>query len=162
MPRKKMGRPSKYNQKVADVICAGLSAGMSLRKVCREEDMPDITTVMRWMYVHDDFRQQYARAKEQGSEAWAEEILEIADDGTNDYMEDDYMKGKSPGWSVNGENIQRSKLRVDTRKWLMSKLVAKKYGDKIDVTSGGDKVQVAPIYGGASTSEPTTGDEAGA
>lgn len=151
---RKVGRPTKFSPKIANVILAGLSEGMSLRKICREHTndpkFPDIRSVMRWMLDNDEFSQQYARAKEQGAEAWAEEILEIADDGTNDYVADNYDKGRTPGYRVDGENIQRSKLRVDTRKWLMAKMKPKKYGDKLDVTSGGDKVEVAPIYGGLS------------
>lgn len=79
----------------------------------------------------------------------AEEILDIADDATNDWMADNYDEGKTPGYELNGENIQRSKLRVDTRKWLMAKMKPKRYGDKLDVTTDG-KALPAPIYGGKS------------
>ena len=150
MPRKQRGRPTKYTPKVAKLICMGLAEGLSLRKVCKEDDMPDKATVFRWLREHENFRDQYTRAKEEGMEAWAEEIIDIADDGTNDYMADNYDKGKTPGYALNGENIQRSKLRVDTRKWVMSKLKPKKYGDKIDHTSDGEKIEFAPIYGGLS------------
>jgi hypothetical protein len=63
-----------------------------------------------------------------------EEILDIADDGSNDWMEKLDKDGKSVGWAVNGEAVQRSKLRVDARKWIASKLKPKKYGDKLDTT----------------------------
>lgn len=136
-----VGRPSKYTKKLADTICLLIGEGMSLRKVCQQEGMPATGTVMRWLIDHQDFQEQYAKAKERGVEAWGEEILDISDDGTNDWMEDSYMKGKSPGWKVNGEAVQRSKLRVDTRKWLMSKLKPKKYGDSLDL-SGEQKIIV--------------------
>jgi len=62
-------------------------------------------------------------------------MLDIADDGRNDWME---RHGKEDaGWQANGENIQRSRVRIDTRKWLASKLKPKKYGDKVDLTHGG-------------------------
>ena len=61
----------------------------------------------------------------------AEDILDIADDGTNDWMEKQDSEGSAAGWSFNGEHVQRSKLRVDARKWLMSKMKPKKYGEKV-------------------------------
>lgn len=73
----------------------------------------------------------------------AEDILDIADDGTNDYM----MRERPDGTEyelVNSEHIQRSRLRVDTRKWLMAKMKPKKYGEKLDLTTKGDKLP-API-----------------
>ena len=58
------------------------------------------------------------------AEHWAEEIIEIADDSKNDFVE------KEGHTALNSENINRSRLRVDTRKWLMARLAPKKYGDK--------------------------------
>ena len=65
-------------------------------------------------------------------------IRDIADDGSNDYMEKLDKDGEVIGYSINGENIQRSRLRVDSRKWLASKLLPKKYGDKLDVNQSGN------------------------
>jgi hypothetical protein len=61
-----------------------------------------------------------------------DELLEIADDGRNDWGEKRNDKGEVTGWTVNGEHIQRSRARIDTRKWLMGKCVPKKYGDKVE------------------------------
>jgi hypothetical protein len=85
---------------------------------------------MRWARDNEVFREQYAKAREALLEHWAEEITEIADDGSNDWMERSEKKGG--GYEANGEHIQRSRLRVDTRKWLLSKLAAKKYGDRVE------------------------------
>lgn len=126
------GRPSDYSQEMADNICAQLAEGISLRTVCLAEDMPDKSTVFRWIRSHAEFRDQYARAKEEGADAMVEEMLDIADDGSNDWMERTGKDKESIGWMENGEAISRSRLRVDTRKWIASKLRAKKYGDKID------------------------------
>lgn len=126
------GRPSDYTPELADAICARLSQGESLRSVCRSDEMPDASTVFRWLRVHAAFCEQYARAKEESADAHADEILAIADDGSNDWMEQLDKDGEAKGWKENGEAIQRSKLRVDTRKWLASKLKPKKYGDKIE------------------------------
>ena len=60
-----------------------------------------------------------------------DELLEIADDATNDWMEKRDRDGEAIGWMVNGEHIQRSRVRIDTRKWIMSKRAPKKYGDRV-------------------------------
>jgi hypothetical protein len=113
-----IGRPSIYSPELADTICSRMSEGRSLRSVCRDEDMPGLTTVVRWFKEPDkeDFRAQYAIARESLADALAEETLEIADDSTGD--------------------VNRDRLRVDTRKWFASKVGAKKYGDKLAL--GGD------------------------
>jgi hypothetical protein len=104
--------------------------------------MPDKATVFRWLRTFPEFRDQYARAKEESADALAEDMLEIADDGQNDWMERLGSEGQPVGWQVNGEHIQRSRVRIDTRKWLASKLKPKKYGDKLAV--GGDE-DAAPL-----------------
>lgn len=128
----KRGRPSKYTETLADRICEHLSTGETLRQVCRRAGMPDISTVLAWEKTKEDFSQQYARARESGYRAMAEEILEIADDGTNDYVERERADG-TKHVVFDGEHVQRSKLRVDTRKWLLSKALPKLYGDKLEV-----------------------------
>lgn len=114
-----------------------------MRTVCLADDMPGVTTVFKWIRENEEFAKQYARATEERTEAMAEDILDISDDGTNDWME---VNGRDV---PDSEAIQRSKLRVDTRKWIMSKMKPKKYGDKLDLTSGGEKLPT-PIYGGTS------------
>lgn len=136
-----MARPSGYSQELANSICEKISHGHSLRRICEGEEMPVTSTVFKWLSEKKEFSDQYARACKERTIAMAEEIIDISDDGTNDWMEDNYMKGKSPGWKVNGEAVQRSKLRVDTRKWIMSKMEPKKYGDKMDVTSDGKAIE---------------------
>ena len=95
--------------------------------------MPAASTVFLWLQAHKPFSEQYARACTERTQAHAEEILDIADDGTNDWMEKFGKDGESIGWMVNGEALQRSKLRVDTRRWLMSKLAPKKYGERLEL-----------------------------
>lgn len=126
-----MGRPSDYGPEIAGVICDRLAGGETLRGICRDEAMPDQTTVFRWIRLHDEFRQQYAHAREVQADTWADEIVEIADDGSNDWMERNGEEDNG-GYRVNGEHIQRSKVRIDTRKWLMGKSAPKKYGDRVE------------------------------
>lgn len=132
-----IGRPSLYTDELAAEICARLAEGQSLRTICLDEDMPNAATVFRWLTKHSDFSEQYTRAREAQSDAMVEEILEIADDGTNDWIERKRPDGSTEE-VVNHEHIQRSKLRIDSRKWLMSKLAPKKYGEKITHSHGGD------------------------
>ena len=114
------GRPSSFTQETADQICAQLAEGMSLRSVCRADDMPALSTVFKWLREVPGFSDQYARAKEASADAFAEEIQDIADDGSNDWMERHGKDGESIGWQLNGEHVQRSKLRIDTRRWIAS------------------------------------------
>lgn len=141
------GRPSDYTPEIAAIICGRLANGESLREVCADEGFPDKSTVFRWLAARDEFRDQYARAREVQVEHWADEIVEIADDGTNDWIERQNSDG-STYEAVNSDHINRSRLRVDARKWLMSKLAPKKYGDKItqEVTgAGGGPVQLQRV-----------------
>lgn len=134
----KPGRPTKYNHKLALKICERLSVGESLRSICRDPKMPVRQTIITWLLDEDkkEFLDQYNTARELGHSELFEQLLEIADDGTNDYMERESKDG-STYEVVNSEVVQRSKLRVDTRKWYLSKLAPKIYGDKLQL--GGDK-----------------------
>lgn len=135
---KKNGRPSKYTDKLADKICQMIAQGQSVRSICAKKDMISMQTFFRWLRENDKFREQYARACEERSYMHAEDIIEIADNATNDYME----KLEGDGYIFNSENVQRSRLRIDTRKWLMSKLNPKVYGDKLDMTTNGNDIGV--------------------
>lgn len=148
-PPKPIGRPSEYTQEKADEICAHLAMGESLRTVLKEEHMPSMQTVFNWMRTNKEFLDQYARAKEESSDWMADEVLDIADDGTNDWEEKEIAGGRTI-IALNNEAVQRSKLRVDTRKWLMSKMKPKKYGDKLDLTTDGKALPV-PILGHVQT-----------
>ena len=127
----KGGRPSDYTDELAELICLRLAEGESLRSVCRDDGMPSKQAVLRWLARNEQFRAQYVRAKEEGAEAIAEEMFDIADDGTNDWMEKLDKDGEAIGYQLNGEHVKRSKLRIDTRKWYLSKILPKKYGDRI-------------------------------
>ncbi len=131
------GRPTAYTAEVAARICAELAEGKSLRKVCEPDDMPAESTVRAWaLDDREGFSAQYARAREIGYHSMADELLEIADDGRNDWMERE--AGENKGWVENGEHMQRSRLRVDTRKWMLSKALPKVYGDKVALEHAGN------------------------
>lgn len=146
--KRPVGRPSIYSQELADKICANIIEGYSLRTVCKPDDMPCVATVLSWLRTNKDFLSQYEKSKEEQADALAEEMLDIADDGVNDWMEKFGKDGENIGWMVNGEHVQRSRLRLDTRKWIASKLKPKKYGDRIatdNVFIGKDGNPVDPV-----------------
>jgi hypothetical protein len=138
-PKKPTGRPSKYDPLIAQQMCELLSEGIPLRQICREnEGFPAWRTVYDWMKRDADLSAAIAHARDMGYDAMAEECLDIADNAGNDWMERLDAEGVPVGWQVNGENIQRSKLRIETRLKLLAKFNPKKYGDKI-VHSGDDE-----------------------
>lgn len=134
---RKKGRPTAFSQAIADKICARLIAPESLRSICRDESMPGKTTVLRWLDEREDFRTQYARAREQQADSIFDDILDIADDAANDWMERAGKEGDESTYELNGEHIQRTKLRIDARKWMLGKLAPKRYGDKVALTGEG-------------------------
>ena len=127
---KKTGRPSLYTEALAAEICRRLAEGETLRSVCRDKAMPDKATILRWLADKKkaDFREQYVYAREMQADALFDEALEITDDASGDWSTD--KDGKKV---LDHENIQRSRLRVDTRKWAAGKMAPKKYGDKLDL-----------------------------
>lgn len=124
------GRPSSYTEGVGTVICERIAAGESLKAICREEGMPSHVAVLRWALTIPEFRNQYTIAREMQAEILADELLEIADDGRNDWMEKQDQNGAVTGWRENGEAMRRSQLRIETRKWVAAKLLPKRWGDK--------------------------------
>ncbi len=95
--------------------------------------MPAMSTVFKWMGLHQEFVDRYARATDERTEAQAEEMLDIADDKEGD--------------------PKRDRLRVDTRKWLMAKMKPKKYGDKVTTEHTGP--EGGPMHYVVRMPEPT-------
>lgn len=132
------GRPSVYTKDLADFILAEIAGGISVSEICRLPDMPARSTVMLWVAQdREGFSDRYAKACEARAHYWADEILDIADNGENDWMERNDPDGNVVGFAVNGEALGRSKLRVDSRKWLLSKLLPQ-YSDKQEIKHSGN------------------------
>lgn len=118
--------PTAYSRERAEHICHELAEGKSLRLVCKELGIAP-QTVYGWVIDnHEGFGDQYARARHLMALRWADELDEIASHKNNDYYVDDEGKLKP-----DLEHIARSRLRIDTRKWMLSKMLPKVYGDKI-------------------------------
>jgi hypothetical protein len=134
----KRGRPSLYTRELADIICSRMAGGETLNQICRDPSIGvGAQTVRDWAIQDvDGFSVRYARAREQLMDFWEDEAIEIADDGRNDWEEREGKRGETY-IALNKEAIDRSKLRVDTRKWLLTKLRPTRFGDKIDLKHDG-------------------------
>lgn len=128
-PKGVMGRPTIYSQEMADRICELVATHtFGQKKLCDLfPDIPAKDTINQWRFKYTDFSSQYMKAKAAQAQLLAEEVMDIADDGRNDWMETTDDEG-GVAWKLNGEHVQRSKLRIDARKWHASKLVPKIYG----------------------------------
>lgn len=131
---------------VVSALFDELATHGSLRRACRDSSMPLERTVRRWCVEDPQFEAAYARAKQMGIEAMVDETVDIADDGTNDWIENYDREGKHIGWKLNGEHIQRSKVRIETRYWLAERLMPKRYGVRsgLDVTSSDGSLAADP------------------
>ncbi len=131
-----MGRPSIYSAEVIESLCDKIAtSGEGLKKICESNpNFPAFRTVFTWLNDADkkEFQHKYARAREAQAYLLADEIIDIADDSTNDTQLDELGIPL-----INHDNIQRSRLRVDARKWKASKLAPKKYGEKMEVENTG-------------------------
>ncbi len=126
MDQPKRGRPSNYSTEIAETICDRLAEGESLRVICGDAGMPNRSTVFRWLDRNEEFRREYAIARECLAETLMDEIIRIADDSSGDYVEKTGPDGKVT-WVFNGENIKNCRLRIKARKWILTHLAPKKY-----------------------------------
>lgn len=140
--KKPVGRPTRLNTRIGREICLRLAEGESLKAICREPGMPVRSTVLRWVIEGAarpegdplrEFSGIYSRAREIQADAFADELLEVADDGTNDFVEKQVKNGTII--LADHEHINRSKLRVQVRQWYAERVLSGKYGQKIAVDS---------------------------
>lgn len=132
VPAPVLGRPTKYSEELTERICDEMIAGKSLRAICREDWSPAISSVLLWLAKYPIFSAQYDKARHQQSEAMFEEMMEIADDTSADKIVDADGNTKT-----NNEAVNRSRLRVDTRKWALARMAPKKYGEKVQTEHSG-------------------------
>jgi transposase-like protein len=131
--RFKMGRPTLYTPELADRILYELSDGRTLRDICRADGMPSTATIRLWaLEDRDGFAARYRTARENAHHDMSDEILEIVDDGRNDWME---RRARDGGFETvpNPESVPRSRLRLDGRTWLLKNRMPKHYGHQVGV-----------------------------
>ena len=120
-----VGRPTVMTEESKQAILDRIVAGETVTRICRDDTLPGRSTVFRALAADEKFRDEYTRATSMRAEAWADELLEIAADNRGDVLEGHGVHGST---LINGASVQRSKLRVDAHKWLMSQMAPKKYG----------------------------------
>ena len=118
--------------KIMKIVCNRVaSSNASLATICSAPNMPDVSEISEWLRADESYIEMYEDAKRRQADWLVEEMVEIADDSRNDWME---KHGRdAEGYRLNGEHISRTKLRIDTRKWCAAKLRPKKYGERSDV-----------------------------
>ncbi len=125
----KRGGQTRYTKALGNRICKLLAGGKSLKKICAEDIDQGVGTVVGWALDKDHpFADPYARARRVRAEKLVDEMIDISDDAINDTYEDENGNIKT-----DNECLQRSKLRIETRKWLASKMMPSLYGEKIQV-----------------------------
>ena len=115
---------TKFSQEIFDEICVRIAEGESLRKICKDDKMPSLVAVWKWLNNSEELVKQYTRAREEQAETLVDEMIDIAD-----YKKDDTYLDENGKEIIDQEVIARSRLRVDARKWVASKLKPKKFGD---------------------------------
>ena len=135
---KKAGRPSEFTDEIFTEICERMEQGKTLREICRDPDMPSRTTILRWVKNDDGRKRQYEFARQAQCDFWADEIVELSRDRSNDTIID-----KDGRASANHAAVQRDRLICDNYKFLMGKLHPGRYGDKHQIElPAADKAEV--------------------
>ncbi len=134
-----------YGDHVKDRICEGLMQGNSLNSICKEDGMPAESTVRKWVLTNVDpeFSAKYAQAREVQAERFADELIDIADG------KDGLKLVQTRGHGEDEEiylDAAATRLRLDARKWVISKILPKKYGDRVDLTNNGGSFDPVTVY----------------
>ncbi len=139
----KVGRPTEFTPEIAHMLCLRLMEGESLRAICADEAMPARRTVLYWLSgvwpegdPRADFLRQYARAREAQAELYADDIIDIADADDDDVLKD--AKGNPV---PNTARLNRDRLRIDARKWVISRLLPR-YAKKLVLEGGKTPIPV--------------------
>ena len=114
--KRRRGRPSLYSEAIAEEICLRLCMGQSLRRICRDKDMPSRETVFTWLACRADFLDRYTRARQIQADIWHDEMIDLADESALDKLE-----------------IQKNRLRIETRRWLCAVAKPHVYSQRMTV-----------------------------
>jgi len=129
----KRGRPSSFTPERGRAICELLAEGKSLLAICKKPGMPAPYTVSRWLAdpANTEFQAEYARARDVGLDLLADEIMQIA----NTPKKGKTTKKSEDGVEVTeGDMLGHRRLQVDARKWYLSKLAPRRYGDRLELS----------------------------
>jgi hypothetical protein len=133
-------RSSDYTEEAAEEICLRLTHGEPLVQMCKDDHLPHVVTVYRWLLKHESFRNMYTQAREEQADTNADQILQIADEMPPEFTDD---KGRT---TIDQSYLAWQKQRIEARKWTAAKLKPRKYGEKISVGGdAGNPVQVEAV-----------------
>jgi hypothetical protein len=114
-PKRHPGKQVTFDPGIAEVICWRMACGESLRAICRDPGMPPESTVRWWhIYDHEGFAAQYARAREAQADCWASEIVD-----------------RARAVPADAAHVAKARLEIDSVKWVASKLLPRKYGERV-------------------------------
>ncbi len=119
--KRSRGRPTIYSDAIVEQICLLLAHGRSLKSIAAQDDMPCERTLFNWLDTNDEFRERYDRARQLQAEIRADSILELVDN-----------------CPVDKDEIQLARLKVDAIKWVASRLLPHRYGDRLAAVSTAD------------------------
>lgn len=140
---RKAGRPSVYSEAIAQEIYLRMADGESLRQICKDEHMPARSVVFEWVRNNPEFRELYETARHLQLEGYADEIIDIADDATGDWVKGVGPDGE-PRVVFDHERIKRDRERVKSRKWMLARLFPRKYGRSSYLNPGSPETQFVP------------------
>jgi hypothetical protein len=121
--KRKQGAPSTYRVELGQEIVTRLANGQSLHSICKLEHMPHISTIYDWIGKEPSFAEHYGRAREHAAHTLFDQMIDIADDSSNDLLEDG---------SANNAAIARARLQIETRARVAGKLCARVYGERVE------------------------------
>ena len=129
-------------EKITGFVCYQIAQGRSLRSILdNDDDLPSSSTFLEWMGASSDLAEQYAHARQLSYQLLSDEIIAISDEN---YTTDEHGVKER----LSSEAIQRNRLRVDTRKWMLQKMLPKVYGEKLQTEhtgKGGGPIQLAAV-----------------
>lgn len=147
MAAKKYAPHVEFSQKLFDAICKRIAMGESLRKICADAGMPDRGTFNAWRKQTEELQRQYDAACIDREENYFEQIIDIADE---------CRVGEKRVTKANGDievtevdMVERAKVQIDARKWVLARMNRKKYGDKLGVDGGEDGAPVQLVLNGS-------------
>jgi hypothetical protein len=142
------GRPERYTVEIAAEICDRLANGETLTRICEDPHIPSRQTVTRWLADESkpEFLSRYAVARGLQTDYYADHIVDIADDASRDWTERTNGEGEAIAPALNHEHIQRSKVRIETRQWIMERLNPKKYGQRTKLEHDVDSAAFAKLW----------------
>lgn len=135
-------------EKLFKKVIKELQKGRSLRKILKDDQTPSRTALYSWLDEDAEYAERFARAMEIGDEVLEEQKLEIAETRLVETVEEIGRTGKTPFTKIiTRDNVQRSKLMIETIDKILARRNPRKYGNKLDLTSAGEALAVPAIVG---------------